>query len=112
MRTVSSKVSNREHAAIVKYANQTGESVSNSIRKVVISESVYGDSFGDVPAEYHVDRHPADMEEEVRDEVLEGQIKEIKLTLGWEEKEPTTTISKVTEIIKEQGKKFRDNLEE
>ena len=112
MRTVSSKVSKREHAAIVKYANQTGESVSNSIRKVVISESVYGDSFGDIPAEYHVDRYPTDVKEEAGDEALEGQIKEIKASLGWEEKEPTTTVSKVTEIIKEQGKKLRDNLEE
>ena len=33
MRTVSSKVSKKEHTAIVKYANQTGESVSNLIEK-------------------------------------------------------------------------------
>ena len=68
----------------------------------MISESVYGDSFGDVPAEYHVDRHPADMEEEVRDEVLEGQIKEIKLTLGWEQigkEKPTLLINDLVRRI-------------
>ena len=90
MRTVSSKVSNREHAAIVKYANQAGKSVSNLIRKVLISESVYGDSFGEIPAEYHVNRYPVDIEEEAGDEVLEVQIKEIKVSLGWEEEEKRT----------------------
>ncbi|MBE44859.1 MAG: hypothetical protein CMO16_06770 [Thaumarchaeota archaeon] len=90
MRTVSSKVSNREHAAIVKYANQAGKSVSNLIRRVVISDAVYGDSFGEIPAEYHVNRYPADIEEEAGDEVLEVQIKEIKVSLGWEEEEKRT----------------------
>ena len=90
MRTVSSKVNKWEHAAIVKYTNQTGESVSNLIRKVLISESVYGDSFGEIPAEYHVNRYPADIEEEAGDEVLEVQIKEIKVSLGWEEEEKRT----------------------
>ena len=85
MRTVSSKVSNREHAAIVQYANQAGESVSNLIRKVVISDAVYGDS-GEIPAEYSLDRYPADTEEDAKDQVLEEQVKEIKITLGWEDK--------------------------
>ena len=33
MRTVSSKVGKKEHATILEYANQTGESVSNLIEK-------------------------------------------------------------------------------
>ena len=108
MRTVSSKVNKWEHAAIVKYTNQTGESVSNLIRKVLISESVYGDSFGEIPAEYHVNRYPADIEEEAGDEVLEVQIKEIKVSLGWKEKKPTITLDEVTKIIKEESKKNRE----
>ena len=75
MRIVSSKASKREHTAIVKYANQTDESVSNLIRTVLISDAAYGNSFGEIPAEYHVNRHPADMEEEEEEdgyEVLEG----------------------------------------
>ncbi len=106
MRTVSSKVSKREHAAIVKYANQTGESVSNLIRKVVISESVYGDSFGDIPAEYHVDRYPTDVKEEAGDEALEGQIKEIKVSLGREQigkEKPTLLINDLARRIREES---------
>ncbi len=107
MRTVSSKVSNREHAAIVKYANQAGESVSNLIRKVVISDAVYGDS-GEIPEDCHVNRYPVDMEEKDGDKVLKEQIKEIKVSLGWKEKKPTITLDEVTKIIKEESKKNRE----
>ena len=107
MRTVSSKVSNREHAAIVQYANQAGESVSNLIRKVVISDAVYGDS-GEIPEDCHVNRYPVDMEEKDGDKVLKEQIKEIKVSLGWKEKKPTITLDEVTKIIKEESKKNRE----
>ena len=107
MRTVSSKVSKREHAAIVQYANQAGESVSNLIRKVVISDAVYGDS-GEIPEDCHVNRYPVDMEEKDGDKVLKEQIKEIKVSLGWKEKKPTITLDEVTKIIKEESKKNRE----
>ncbi|NMJ87100.1 MAG: hypothetical protein EX285_04595 [Thaumarchaeota archaeon] len=55
MRTISSKVSEREHTAIQEYANQTGESVSNLIRKVVIRDTVFADGFCNVPDEYGID---------------------------------------------------------
>lgn len=100
MRTVSSKVSKREHAAIVQYANQMGESVSNLIRKVLISDAVYGDS-GEIPAEYHLDRYPSDTEEDAKDEVLEEQIKEIKITMGWEDK--PTLINKIAKRLREES---------
>jgi len=102
MRTVSSKVSKREHAAIVQYANQTGESVSNLIRKVLISDAVFGDS-GEIPVEYHVDRYPADTEEGAEDQVLEGQVKEIKITLGWDEKKPTLLINKIAARFRQES---------
>ncbi len=102
MRTVSSKVSKREHAAIVQYANQTGESVSNLIRKVLISDAVFGDS-GEIPVEYHVDRYPADTEEGAEDQVLEGQVKEIKITLGWDEKKPTLLINKIAARLRQES---------
>ena len=106
MRTVSSKVSNREHAAIVKYANQAGESVSNLIRKVVISDAVYGDS-GEIPAEYSLDRYPADTEEDAKDQVLEEQVKEIKITLGWDEKKPLL-INKIAARLRQESKLIRE----
>ncbi|NMJ87889.1 MAG: hypothetical protein EX285_08660 [Thaumarchaeota archaeon] len=114
MRTVSSKVSKREHAAIVKYANQTGESVSNLIRKVVISESVYGDS-GEIPAEYHLDRYSADVKKEARDEALEGQIKEIKVSLGREQigkEKPTLLINEIANRIREESKLIKSDAED
>ena len=85
MRTVSSKVSNREHAAIVKYANQAGESVSNLIRKALINDAVYTYGFGNVPDEYDYDRYPADMPEENRDSMLIEGINKVRSCLGWEE---------------------------
>ena len=85
MRTVSSKVSNREHAAIVKYANQAGESVSNLIRKALINDAVYTYGFGNVPDEYDYDRYPADMPEENRDSMLIEGINKVRSSLGWEE---------------------------
>ena len=115
MRTVSSKVNKWEHAAIVKYTNQTGESVSNLIRKVLISESVYGDSFGEIPAEYHVNRYPVDIEEEAGDEVLEWQIKEIKVSLGWEvegKEKPTLLINDLARRIREESELIKSDAAE
>ena len=109
MRTVSSKVSKREHAAIVQYANQTGESVSNLIRKVLISDAVFGDS-GEIPVEYHVDRYPADTEEGAEDQVLEGQVKEIKITLGWNEK--PALIKQIADRLRKESKLIREESEE
>ena len=111
MRTVSSKVSKREHAAIVQYANQTGESVSNLIRKVLISDAVFGDSFGEIPVEYHVDRYPADTEENAEDQVLEEHVKEIKITLGWDEKKPLL-INKIVKRLREESKLIESDTEE
>ena len=62
MRTVSSKVGKKEHSTILEYANQTGESVSNLIRKVLINDAVYTYGFGNVPKDYRTNRHPVDME--------------------------------------------------
>ena len=85
MRTVSSTVSEREHAAIVRYANQAGESVSNLIRKIVISDAVFADSFGVIPEDYHVNRYTVDMTDGDEDNVLVEKINEIRVSLGWEQ---------------------------
>ena len=85
MRTVSSKVSKREHAGILEYANQTGESVSNLIRKVLINEAVCTDSFDNVPDEYEYDRYPADIPEENSDGILIEGINAVRSYLGWKE---------------------------
>ena len=62
MRTVSSRVNEKEFEALSEYANQTGESVSNLIRKVLINDAVYTYGFGNVPKDYRTNRHPVDME--------------------------------------------------
>ena len=114
MRTVSSKVSNREHAAIVQYANQAGESVSNLIRKVVISDAVYGDS-GEIPEDCHVNRYPVDMEEKDGDKVLKEQIKEIKVSLGWEvegKEKPTLLINDLARRIREESELIKSDAAE
>ena len=85
MRTISNKVSKREHAGILEFANQTGESVSNLIRKVLINEAVCTDSFDNVPEDYHVNRYTVDMEEKDEDNVLIEKINEIRVSLGWEQ---------------------------
>ena len=46
MPTISSKISKKEHDAIIQYANACGETVSNLIRKVLIKDATFYNAFG------------------------------------------------------------------
>ena len=83
MRIVSSKASKREHTAIVKYANQTDESVSNLIRTVLINEAICTYGFDNIPKDYHVNRYPVDMEGKDEDNILVEKINTVRRRLGW-----------------------------
>ncbi|NMJ87241.1 MAG: hypothetical protein EX285_05315 [Thaumarchaeota archaeon] len=85
MRTVSSKVNEREYAVIREFANQTGESISNLIHKVLINEAICTYGFGNVPDEYDIDRYPVDTPEEMMDSTLIQGINAVRSCLGWKE---------------------------
>ena len=53
MPTVSTKISKKEHDAIVEYANACGETVSNLVRKAMIRHVTLMDGFHD-SKEYEV----------------------------------------------------------
>ena len=55
MRTVSSKVSKREHAGILEYANQTGETISNVLKKAVFERAAKSKTKG-CPDGYRLNR--------------------------------------------------------
>lgn len=46
MPTISAKVSKKELDAITEYANCCGETVSNLVRKVIISDATFMNGFG------------------------------------------------------------------
>jgi len=54
MPTVSTKISKKEHDAIVEYANACGETVSNLVRKTMIRHVTFMNGFEDY-LEYRVD---------------------------------------------------------
>jgi hypothetical protein len=85
MPTVGAKVSEKELQAIVEYANQCGETVSNLIRKVMISEATMLD--GGWPNERPEYQHswpiPEHISSEEEDRTVEEYVNKIRRILGW-----------------------------
>lgn len=85
MPTVSSKVSKKEHDAIMSYANACGETVSNLIRKVLIKEVTFYDGFGG-PKEYECVIHvPDNVSGDEDDEITKEAYNYCRRILGFEE---------------------------
>ena len=80
MRTVSSRVNEKEFEALSEYANQTGETVSNVLKKVVFERAAK--SKNGCPDGYRLNRRVHQGMD--KDESLAKDVKIIRSVLGWD----------------------------
>ena len=80
MRTVSSRVNEEEFEAISEYANQTGETVSNVLKKAVFERAAK--SKNGCPDGYRLNRRVHQGMD--KDESLAKDVKIIRSVLGWD----------------------------
>jgi len=85
MPTVSANVSKKELDAIREYANACGETMSNLIRKVLLTDVTFMNFYCD-SKEYHYDISvPDNVSSEGEDEIILGTYNRIRRILGLEE---------------------------
>ena len=85
MPTVSAKISPKEYDVITDYANACGETISNLIRKVLISEATFLHGFGG-PKEYDCGiRSPENCLSEEEDKIIKDAYNRSRRVLGFEE---------------------------
>jgi len=83
--TVSAKISPKEYDVITDYANACGETTSNLIRKVLISEATFLHGFGG-PKEYDCGiRTPENCSSEEDDKITKDAYNRSRRILGFEE---------------------------
>ena len=89
MPTISANVDKKELDTLREYANACGETMSNLIRKVMISDAIFSDCFGG-PKEYQCDlSFPDNLSGEEEDEMFKNSVNRIRKVLG---------ISEITEV--------------
>ena len=81
MRTVSSRVNEKEFEAISEYANQTGETVSNILKKAVFERAAK--SKNGCPDGYRLNRRVHQGMD--KEESLSKDVDIIRSVLGWDE---------------------------
>ena len=85
MSTVSGKVNKKEYDVILHYANACGETISNLIRKILISEATFLHGFGGLK-EYNCSiRIPDDCSGEEEDKIVKDTWNRSRRILGFEE---------------------------
>ena len=85
MPTVSAKINPKEYDAITHYANGCGETISNLIRKVLISEATFLHGFSG-PKEYDCGiRTPDDCSGQEEDKIVKDAYNRSRRILGFEE---------------------------
>ncbi len=85
MPTVSAKISPKEYDVISHYANSCGDTVSNLIRKVLISEATFLHGFGG-SKEYDCGiRVPDDCSGEEENKIVKDAYNRSRRILGFEE---------------------------
>jgi len=85
MPTVSAKINPKEYDTITYYANACGETISNLIRKVLISEATFLHGFGG-PKEYDCGIRTADdCSGEEEDKIVKDAYNRSRRILGFEE---------------------------
>ena len=85
MPTVSAKINPKEYDVITHYANVCGETISNLIRKVLISEATFLHGFGGLK-EYDCGiRIPEDCSGEEEDKIVKDAYNRSRRILGFEE---------------------------
>jgi len=85
MPTIGAKVSEKELQAIVEYANQCGETVSNLIRKAMIRDATLCDSFNDGHEYQYSMSIPEEVSGQEEDKIAEANYNKIRRILGWKE---------------------------
>ena len=86
MRTVSSRVNEKEFEALSEYANQTGETVSNVLKKVVFERAAK--SKDGCPEGYRLNRRVHQGMD--KEESLSKDVDIIRKVLGWDESSEQT----------------------
>jgi len=85
MPTISANVTKKELDTIREFANACGETMSNLIRKVMISEAIYRNCFGG-PKEYECGfSFPDNLLGKEEDEMLKNSLNKIRRILGIDE---------------------------
>jgi len=85
MPTISSKISKKEHDAIIHYANACGETVSNLIRKLLIKDTTFYNAFGG-PKEFECEiTTPENCSSEDEDKIVKDTYNHSRKILGFEE---------------------------
>ena len=108
MRTVSSRVNKEEFEAISEYANQTGETVSNVLKKAVFERAAK--SKDGCPEGYRLCRRVHQGMD--KDESLAKDVDIIRKVLGWDEQaapadKPKVTLESYANYLrKKEGKKL------
>ena len=116
MRTVSSRVNEKEFEAISEYANQTGETVSNILKKAVFERAAK--SKNGCPDGYRLNRRVHQGMD--KEESLSKDVDIIRKVLGWDEQaapadKPKVTLESYTDYLrkkKEMGKQIQDAVNE
>lgn len=85
MPTISANVSKKELDAIREYANACGETMSNLIRKCLISEAIFSGFYGDAKDYNFGIETPDGISEE--DKIVLGTYNKIRRILGLEEQD-------------------------
>jgi len=85
MPTISAKINSKEYDVISQYANACGETMSNLIRKVLISESTFLNGFGG-PKEFECNIiTPENCSSEEEDKIVKDAYNHSRKILGFEE---------------------------
>ena len=104
MKTVSSRVNEREFEAISEYANQTGETVSNVLKKVVFERAAK--SKDGCPKGYRLNRLvPEGMD---KDTALTKNVNKIRHIIGWDEQSTPAKKEKPTLLINDIARRIRE----
>ena len=86
MPTISAKISQKELDAIVEYANQCGETVSNLVRKAMIKDATMLNGFGSDEVGYdYAMSFPEGLTGQEEDKLVEGNYNKIRRIMGWKE---------------------------
>ena len=87
MPTISAKLSKKEHDAIVEYANACGETMSNLVRKVMLTDATFMNGFHD-SEEFHYEISTSDnISGEEEDRIVLDTYNKIRRILGLKEQD-------------------------
>ena len=87
MPTISAKLSKKEHDAIVEYANACGETMSNLVRKVMLTDATFMNGFHDSEEFHYEISTPDNIPGEEEDRIVLDTYNKIRRILGLKEQD-------------------------